>query len=372
MRLIELDTAQRRDVARFVRFPFALYADCPQWVPPLLSEAAKPLRRKEHPFYGHSDATFFLVESEGETLGRIAVLEHRRYNQIRGRREAFFCLFDCVNDEQASNLLFEAAYAWAQRRGLVEIIGPKGFLQADSQGLLVEGFEHRPAVNIAYNYAYYDALVKAAGLSKETDYYSGLITRQEGLPQRFWDVADRVAERRGFTVKSFRDKDEIRAWMPAVGHVINESFMEHWEFCPVTDRELEVIGNAMLSIARPDLIKLVMCGEEVAGFVLAFPDIGEGLQKARGRLWPLGWWHLMRALRTTKHVMFNGVGLLPAYQGTGANAVMYAELTRTLLEGGFTTGEAIQVEERNLKSLGDMKAIGIQWHKVHRIYRGQL
>jgi len=371
MRLSELDTTQRRDVARFVRFPFALYADCPQWVPSLLSEAAKPLQRDVHPFYAHSDAAFFLVESEDETLGRIAVLEHRRFNQIRGERQAFFYLFDCIDDTQASGMLFDAAFSWARARGLVGIIGPKGFLQADSQGLLVEGFEHRPAVNIAYNHPYYDALVKAAGLVKETDYYSGLITRQEGLPERLWEVADKAAERRGFTVKTFRDKDEMRAWMPRIGHIYNTAFLEHWEFCPVTDEELRVIGDRLLAIARPELIKLVIKGDEVAGFVFAFPDISAGLQKARGRLWPLGWWHILRAFRTTKHVNFNGVGLLPAYQGLGANAVLYAELTRTLLEGDYTTGEAVQVEERNLKSLGDMKALGVRWHKVHRIYRGQ-
>jgi len=372
MRLYEIDTTQRRDVARFVRLPFGLYANNPQWVPPLLSEASKPLQRDKHPFYLHSDAAFFVAASGGETLGRIAVLEHRRYNRIRGKREAFFYLFDAIDDGQVSAMLFDAAFDWARKRGLVGIIGPKGFLQADSQGLLVEGFEHRPAVNIAYNHAYYDGLVKAAGLIKETDYHSGLITRQEGLPQRFWDVAAKVAERRGFTIKTFRDKDEMRAWIPHIGRIYNTAFMEHWEFCPVTEQELAVIGERMLAIARPELIKLVMCGDEVAGFVFAFPDISEGLQKARGRLWPLGWWHILRAFRTTKRVNFNGVGLLPAYQGLGANAVMYAELTRTLLEGDYTTGEAVQVEERNVKSLGDMKALGIRWHKVHRTYRGAL
>lgn len=372
MHVHKLETTRWRDVARFVRFPFELYADCSQWVPPLFSEAKAPLDRARHPFYAHSDAAFFLVESGSDTVGRIAVLEHRRFNRIRGERLAFFYLFDCIDDPQVSGMLFDAAFSWARSRGLVGIIGPKGFLQADSQGLLVEGFEYRPAVNIAYNHDYYDTLVKAAGLTKETDYYSGLITRETGLPQRFWNVADKVAERRGFWVKSFSSKDEMRAWMPRIGHIYNTAFMEHWEFCPVTERELEMIGDRLLAIARPELIKLVMKDEDVAGFVFAFPDIGEGLQKARGKLLPWGWWHIMRAFRTTKHVNFNGVGLLPAYQGSGANAVMYAELTRTLMQGDYTTGEAVQVEERNLKSLGDMKALGVRWHKVHRIYRGSL
>ena len=372
MRLRALDTKQRPQVERFVRFPFELYADCPQWVPPLLSEARKPLMRDQHPFYAHSDAAFFLVESGQDVLGRIAVLEHQRFNRIRGKKLAFFYLFDCIEDTQASGMLFDAAFSWARDRGLKGIIGPKGFLQADSQGLLVEGFEHRPAVNIAYNYAYYDALAKAAGLCKETDYYSGLITRNEGLPQRFLDVADRVLERRNFRVKSFESKDEMRAWMPRIGHIYNTAFMEHWEFCPVTEQELEVIADRLLAIARPELIKLVLKDDKVAGFVFAFPDISDGLQKARGRLFPFGWWHIMRAFRTTKHIDFNGVGVLPAFQGSGANAVLYAELTRTLLQGEYTTGEAVQVEERNVKSLGDMKALGINWHKVHRIYRGLL
>jgi hypothetical protein len=372
MRVSAVDTRQRRQVDRFVQFPFELYADCPQWVPPLLSEARGPLMRDQHPFYAHSDAAFFLVESGEQVLGRIAVLEHRRFNRIRGERLAFFYLFDCIDDAQVSGMLFDAAFSWARDRGLRGIIGPKGFLQADSQGLLVEGFEHRPAVNIAYNYAYYDALVRVAGFGKETDYYSGMITRKGGLPQRFLDVAERVLERRNFRVLGFKSKDEMRAWMARIGHIYNTAFMEHWEFCPVTEQELEMIGQRLLAIAQPHLIKLVLQGDELAGFVFAFPDISDGLKKARGRLFPLGWWHIMRTFRTTKHINFNGVGVLPAFQGSGANAVMYAELARTLLEGQYMTGEAVQVEERNLKSLGDMKALGISWHKMHRIYRRSL
>ena len=372
MHIRKLDPDNRRDARRFVRFPFALYRDSPYWVPPLLSDSYAQLDRSKHPFYAHSEAAFFLAESEGETLGRVAILNHRRFNAFRGQKAAFFTLFDAVNDPAATDRLFEAGFDWARAHGLTDIIGPKGFLQADSQGLLVEGFEQRPALGIAYNAPYYDDLVRHAGFDKVTDYFSGVITRQEGLPERFFRVADRVASRRGYVVKKFESQEDLLAWVPQIGRIYNTAFKDHWEFCPVTDDELDLIAKRLISATRPDLIKVVTKDDQAIGFVFAFLDISEGLQKARGRLFPLGWWHLMRAFKTTRRINFNGVGILPEYQGSGANAVLYAELTRTLIQGDATEGEAIQIEERNLHSVGDMKALGVRWTKKHRTYRRAL
>lgn len=370
MQVRRLDTSRPRDVRAFVEFPFRLYRDCALWVPPMVADMRRVLDRERHPFYQHSTAEFFVVESGGEIVGRVAVLDHRRFNTFRQQRTVFFYYLEMAEDPAIAQMLFSAGFDWARSRGLDTLIGPKGFLQADGQGLLVEGFEHRPAVGIAYNYPYYDAYVQACGLQPIADYLSGHLTNAQQLPQRFCDVAERAKQQRSFWVKSFASEHELREWVPQIGRLYNESFAEHWEFCPVTDAELKAITDRLISIADPRLIKLVMKGDDVIGFVFAFHDISEGLQKARGHLWPLGWYHLLRAFKRTKWVNFNGLGILPQHQGVGANAVLYTELVKTVLDFGFEHADVVQVGEYNLKSLGESRAVGVQWYKRHRIYTG--
>ena len=167
----EIDSQDPGQVRRFVNFPFQLYRDCPQWVPPMAGDARLQLDRRRNPFYRHSDAAFFLASRHGRCVGRIAVLDHRgrtlaspassstaeNLERQRGSsaRDAFFYIFDCLNDLEAAQGLFETAAAWARRRGLAFIVGPVGFATGDPLGLLVEGFEHRAAMGIIYNHDYY-------------------------------------------------------------------------------------------------------------------------------------------------------------------------------------------------------------------------
>ncbi|MHB1356726.1 MAG: hypothetical protein ACYCZF_12215 [Anaerolineae bacterium] len=370
VRQVALD--HKKDIGKFIAFPFNLYRGNALWVPPMWNDMRRVLDPAHHPFYQHSEAGFFIAENAGDVCGRIAVLAHRRFNAIRRQQAAFFYYFDVIDDRKVAMALLEVAFNWARERNLECIIGPKGFLQADGHGILVEGYEHRPAVGIPYNYPYYEKLLLAGGFTKETDYYSGYITREQGLPQRYFQAAEQVRLRRGYTVKTFNNKDELRVWIPRIGHIYREAFTDHWEFCPPTDDEMRMIGDRLLAIADPRLIKVVMKGDEVIGFVFAFPDVSEGIRRSGGKLWPFGWLHLMQDFKRTQWVDFNGVGILKPYQGTGANAVLYAELTRALFEYQYQYGEYVQVEERNVKSLGESKALDVHWFKRHRVYRRSL
>jgi len=369
MRVCKLDTTRARDVRQFIDFPFELYRDSPQWVPPFLPEMKLVLNRSKHPFYAHSEADFFVAESEGQTLGRIAVMNNRNYNTYHGRKHGFFYYFDIVEDRQVARSLFDAALGWAGHHGLDHLLGPKGFLQGDGLGMLVEGFEHRPAMGIPYNYPYYGALVQDAGFDKETDFLSGYLRGDHVLPQRFFELAEKVKARRGFWIKSFSNKQEMRQWIQRFGEIYNRIFTENWEYCPVTEAEMDVIADRLLDISDPRLMKLVMKGGEIIGFLFAFPDISAAIQRARGRIWPSGWFHLLREFKRTKWVNLNGLGLIESHRGVGANAVLYAEVSKSVQDFGFEHADVVQVEERNAHSLGDMAAIGVNWYKRHRIYR---
>jgi hypothetical protein len=368
MQTVKLDTSRARDVRRFVRFPFDLYRGCPQWVPPMVADAKDQLNPRKHPFYAHGEADFFLVEQRGKTLGRIAALHNRRYNQFTGGSEAFFGLFEAVDDTAVSRALFDAAFVWARERDLATIRGPRAMTGVEAGGVLVEGFEHRPALTMPYNYSYYDRLVTDAGLVKETDHLSGYFRNDHPVPERFYRLAERVMARQGYWIKEFESKDEMRAWVPRVRAVYRQAFEGNHSFYPPTDAEMDAMADMIIGVTRPGLIKLVLKGDEMIGFTFAYPDITAGLQRARGRLWPLGWWHLLRERKRTRWVNCNGVGVLPEYQGLGPAIVLYAEIDKTLRAMGYEHADVAMVDEKNFNSFSAMEAMNVDWYKRHRSY----
>jgi len=376
MHIHRLDPTNRRDVRRYIGFPFRLYRESPLWVPPFVSEARAQLDANRHPFYEHSEAAFFLAIEKGEVVGRIAVLDNAHYNEYNrdgGGHTAFFYHFDAVNDRAVSRALFDAAFDWARARGADRMWGPQGFLAVDGKGLLVEGFDHRPAIGIAYNYPYYDELVRDAGFEKQLDLVSCYIDRRISLPQRFLEVAEKVRRRRGFRTARFRTKAELRAMVPAVVATYNKSFVEVQGFVPITEAEGRAIGERIIAIADPSLVKILMRGDEIAGFVLAYPDISAAIQRCRGRVWPTGWYHLMREFKCTEWLNFNAGAILEPYRGLGGNALMYAELYDTLIERPqFQYGDLVQVQETNTRMIRELEALGVKPYKRHRVYRRSL
>jgi hypothetical protein len=363
----KLDTSSRREVNRFIELPFRIYGDCPQWVPPLVDDVKLMMNRRKYPFYEHSDADFFLAEREGRVVGRIAVLENRHYNEHAQSRMAFFYLFDAENDPEAAVALFGEIEAWSKARSLTKIAGAKGFLQGDGVGVLVEGYEHHPAVGIPYNHAYYGELIERAGYTRQRDFMSAYLSGSVELPPRVTEIAEKMMARRGFSIRTFSSKSELRAWVPAIVQTYNDTFVGNWEFNPITEREGKVIGDRLLQIADPKLIKLVMKGETIAGFLFGFPDISEGIRRAHGRLWPFGWFWLLREFGRTKWINLNGAGILAPYRGLGVNAILYAEMQKTIASGHFEHADIVQIEESVL-TLDDARTMGAEVYKKHRIY----
>jgi hypothetical protein len=372
MQIRKIDTSRASDARQFIDFPFDLYRNCPQWVPPMVSDVRLALNRADHPFYRHSRADFFVAEHRGETLGRVAVIDNQRYNHHHGRRTAFFYYFEVVEDLEVASALFDAAFDWARARGLGSMIGPRGLLRADGHGLLVDGFERRPAMGIPYNYPYHATFLRDIGFEKEIDFLSAHLSGDYDLPRRFYDIAEKVKRRRGYRVQSFTSKRELRRWVPDVQRVNNEAFTDVWGYYPIDEAEARAIADRFLAAADPRLIKLVMKNDQVVGFVIGYPDVSAGIQRARGRLWPLGWLHILLESKRTNWVNFNGVGLLPEHQGVGANAVLYTELAESVFEFNFDHADLVQVAENNIESMGEVNAVGGEWYKRHRIYRRKL
>ncbi len=373
MNIRPIDPTNRREARRFVDFPDELYRQCPQWVPYPRHDKLAQLNRR-NAFFAHSEAEFFVAEADGQLLGRICVMENRNYNNYHRARHAFFYLFDVVEDGAVAQALFEAAIDWSRQRGLNVLVGPKGFVPFDGIGMLYRGFEHRPAMGIPYNYAYYNQFMEQLGFEKEIDFTSFYLNCQQfELPERFVRVAERVRARRNLRVKSFSSKAEVRRYIPALVETYNRVFVNNWEYVPVTPAETEELARRMLQIVRPEHIKLVFNQEDqVVGFLLTFLDISTALQQTGGKLFPLGWLKLLAALRHPTWININGIGILEEYRGLGGNAILYTELEKTLRHGNFEHADLVQMADTVEYVLADMETANVTPYKVHRVYRREL
>jgi hypothetical protein len=365
----EISLAAKTDVARFIGFQFELYRGVPQWTPPVWLEMEEFLDPGKNGFFAHSTGGFFLAERAGATVGRIAALRQRFYNEKHQNDTAFFYWFESVDDAAVAAALFAAAEAWARARGLRRMLGPIGFTQPDPPGILVRGFEHEGTMNVPWHFPYYERLVTAAGFAPHTDYLSGYLDRSMAFPQELVTHGEAARQRGGYTIKAFKNKAEMRAWVPRFFRTYLDAFASVPDFYAMSPREFEVLVDKMLLIADPSALKLLLEHGEVLGFLLSFRDITPGLRKSGGRLLPFGWWHILRSLRQTRQCNIIALGVLPERQKGGANLALIAELLNTLKASRYDRAEIVQIVGGNMNTHGDMTRLGAKWDKCHRVFR---
>jgi hypothetical protein len=271
--------------------------------------------------------------------------------------------------------LFDAAVDWCRKRGLTRLVGPKGFTVFEGYGVLIDGFDQLPAMGVPYNYAYYGPRIEALGFEKEVDFTSYYVRITDfQMPERISRLASRVRERRGLHVRQFKSMPEVRAAVSEIVDTYNSVFVENWEYVPVTPEEGRSVAKQMLQVTTPEMIKIIANEEDqIVGFLTTFVNVGRALQKCRGRLFPLGWYHLLRELKTSEYVDINGMGILEEYRGLGGNIIMYDELYKSVaLPGRFVHGDMTQMADFVVRMLSDANTLGGEPYKVHRVYRKQL
>ena len=373
MRILQLDLHNKKQVDDFLRLPFSIYRNTPQWVPPLQMDERRRLNPKRFPFYRHSQASFFLTYEGTRPTGRLAVLDNRRYNEFNKTKTAFFYLFECEDNEEAATALFNVVFEWSCSRGLDKIAGPKGFTPLDGFGLLVKGFEHRPAFGLPYNPAYYVHLIEAQGFVKEGESVSGYLGANIQFPARIHQLAQRIAQRRGLHILRCNTRKDLRALVPHLKELYNNSLVGTEGTAPLTDEEVHTMANQLIWLADPKLVKLVMTKDKAVGFLLAYPDVSRALQKTRGRLFPFGWLTLLLELRRTDWININGAGLLPEYRGSGGTAILYSEMFKSVTENPrYRHAEVVQIGIENENMQREMEHFGIDFYKMHRTYERAL
>ena len=358
---------------KLVDFQFELYKDSAQWVPPFLSDAYLKMDKEKHPFYDHSESDFFLAIRDGKVVGRIAALMNNPFNEYHKCKEGEFYLFDSIDDQEVANALFDRVFEWARARGLERIVGPKGYGPLDGYGIQIYGFEHRGMMTMMnYNFPYYQKLVENYGFTKEVDFVSSyLSTRDFVLPEKV-NQAVKLAEKHGkIRVMNFRNTKEVMQWIYKIKEAYNRAFVNNWEYYPLSDRELDAVVESALQLLDPKLIKIVLNqADEIVGFVLPFPDVSEALQKNKGKLGLIELIRLFYAIKTTKWLDFNGIGILPEYQGMGGNAIIFNALLEAARDNPrFIHAELTQVAETAVQMRKDLENLGVRYYKNHRVYQ---
>lgn len=372
LKVEKIDTNDKSQAKRFVKFYYDLYKDCPQWVPPLFVDAYLPLNRKKHPFFEHSQADFFLAVRDGKVVGRICAADNRPFNEYHKTKKAHFYGFDTINDMEVAQALFDAAFDWARGRGLDTMIGPKGLSPFDGYGIQIEGFEHRQMMTMMnYNYDYYPKLMEAMGFEKEVDFVSCYLPAESfRIPERVERIAQRVLERGKLKVKKFKNKKELLQWAPRIGQAYNKTFIHNWEYYPFSPGDIQYAVDNVFLVADPNLIKVILHEEDIVGFLFAFPDVSAALQRAKGHLFPFGIIDLLIDMKRTRTVSGNGMGILPEFQGSGGNALLYYEMGKTVLGyHQFEHVEMTQVAETTRQMRADLKNLNGVEYKNHRVYR---
>ncbi len=369
MATLQIDLTNKKQVRDFLSLPTEIYRSIPQWVPPLDGEERERLNPKRYPYFRHSRAGFFIVYRDGIPVGRLAVLDNRPYNDHNREQTAFFYLFECEPDPNSAGNLFDMGVDWAQKRGLKKILGSKGFTALDGMGILVKGFDLRPALGSPYNPPYYVELVESTGFIKTNEIVSGYLGADIHFPERIHDLAERIRERRGLYIRRFHSRRELRSALGSLKSLYNGALEGTAGAIPISDEEIKALANQILWFADPNLIKIVMKEQQPVGFLLAYPDISAALQRTRGRLFPFGWITLLREFQKTDHININGAGMIQEFRGSGGTAILYSEMFKSVIENPkYQHAEVVQIGMENEKMQREMENFGVNFYKVHGMY----
>lgn len=367
----------KKELKKFIRFNYELYKDNAYSVPDLY-EDMKTTFSEKNAAMEFCEAVYFLAYKDGKVVGRVAGIINHKANNTWGLKAVRFGWIDFIDDEEVSRLLIEAVEKWGRQKGMTEIQGPLGFTDFDAEGMLIEGFEELSTMATIYNYPYYPKHMEKLGFEKDADWIEMLIKvpRETGLPERLKRISEIVMQKYNLKIKKYTSAKKLKDdYGQEIFKLVNEAFKPLFGYSELSQKQIDQYVDMYLPVLDLKLISLITEADgRLIGVGISMPSMSRALQKAKGKLFPFGWWHLLKNLKIKKPKLLDLmiVAISPDYQGKGVNSLLFYDLLPVYVEEGYEYVETNVELESNSKVQQQWIYFERRQHKRRRCFKKNL
>lgn len=362
----------RGDLRTFIYFPAKVHAKNSNWLPPVYADEWNFFNPKKNRSFSHCNTIMMLAYEGKKPVGRIMGIINHTHNRIHDEKVARFGYLECYNSSAIASRLLSEVEEWAKGSGMNRLIGPYGFSDKDPQGLLIDGFEHMPILDSACNMPYLVDLVEKEGYTKEFDCFIYKRDLNDPLPESYSVIAQRVARNNGYTFFSPKKRSELKPLIVPILQLVNETYSHLYGFIPMEQIEMVEFAKRYLPIVDPRFVHVAKVNNQIVGFILGLPNFSPGLQKAKGRLFPLGLIHILNSMKRTKQLDLMLGAVEKSYRGRGVEIALAIQLIAECKKAQLDTIEIHLVLESNTLMLAELKRAGCQYHKSFRVFGKEL
>ncbi|HOH95817.1 MAG TPA: N-acetyltransferase [Candidatus Enterocola sp.] len=366
------EVLSKKELKAFVQFGIDLYDGNDYFCPPLISDELDTLDRHKNPAFEVCESIYFLAYRDNKIVGRIAGIINHRANDVWNVKKTRFGWFDFIDDTAVSKALLDAVAAWGKSKGMDTLNGPVGFTDMDHQGLLLEGYEYLSPMAALYNYPYYVKHFDEYGFEKEADWIEIRCKNSITIPERMVRVGNIITEKYNVKIEKVRNSKEI---VKRFGYnffdVVDEAYKPLYNYSPLTQRQKEYYSKMYFPLLNYDFVTLVTNElDELVGVGVVMPNISKALRKAKGKLFPFGWYYLLKALKSKKveTVDLLLIAVRPDYQNKGVNSLLFIDQIPYYNKYGVVNADVTAVLETNYKNQANFSFFDHEIHKRRRAY----
>ena len=363
----------KSELKQFVKFPFALYKNSPYWVPPIIKDELETFDKTKNPAFKNAEARFFLAFKAGKLVGRVAAIVNHLEINHQGLKKMRFGWFDFIDDTEVSKILLEKVAEIGKQNQLEFMEGPVGFSNLDKVGVLTEGFEHIGSMVTWYNHSYYKDHYEELGFAKEKEYMENKFPASNADPKLFVKLNSLIKRRYGLKEINFTKTSAVMPFADKMFDLFNETYSKLSSFVPITEVQKAYFKKKYISFINPEYIKFIVDKEDnLIAFAIVMPSFSKALQKAKGKLFPFGVYHLLQAKKKSKDVYFYLIGIHPEYQNKGVTAIIFNEYHKTFTQKGIDMCYRTPELEENIAIKQMWKHFEPIVYKRRRTYRKEL
>ena len=367
----------KKDLKAFIECHYDLYEGNQYDAPNLYSDELNTLSKDKNAAFDFCEAEYFLALKEGKVVGRVAAIINNKANEKWDKKDVRFGWIDFIDDIEVSKALLKAVEDYGREKGMTSVVGPLGFTDMDPEGMLTWGFDQLGTMATIYNYDYYPKYMeKLGGWEKDNDYVEYRLDVPETAPEKYTKIAEMVEKRYNLHARKLTKKEIFEGgYGKKLFDLINVTYSHLYGFSELSERQIDQYVKMYFPLADLDLITVVEDGNkdnQLVGLAITIPSLTRALQKChRGRLFPFGWWHLLRAIKfhKTEVVDLLLIGVLPEYRSKGANSLVFADLIPRYVKYGFKWGETHVEMETNESVQSQWGPLDPTMHKKRRCYR---